>query len=117
MTDLEFYEQRCGGNTIGNFVRAVLSIDNTEDAARFYRGCVAHVQDQIDQGEWQSSASAVQAANSNIGWCFGEGMAGERIGMWRSVCDAAHPIFGVMMPGSQTEAFMAGVRFGTEAGQ
>ena len=54
MTDLEFYETACGGNTIGHFVRATMAISNPDDAARFYRGCVANVQKQIDMGERES---------------------------------------------------------------
>lgn len=95
MTDLEFYHSRVGGQTIGDFVRAVLTIDNEQDAARFFRGTVAYIQDQIDAGTWKSRSTAEEAARSNIGWCYGEGMASKRIEMWVKACGASHPIFGL----------------------
>ena len=75
--------------TIGDFVRAVLAIDNEDDAAEFYAGHVAHIQRTIDKGEWNSSSTAEEGAKSNIGWCFGEGMSDERRAMWVKVCGAS----------------------------
>jgi hypothetical protein len=98
MTDLEFYETACKGDTIGHFVRATMAISNPDDAARFYRGCVANVQKQIDMGKRESKFTATEAAYSNIGWCFGEGMSDEKIAMWCSVCGASNPVFGKVMP-------------------
>jgi hypothetical protein len=110
MTDLEFYLEKCGGDTIGDFIRAVLRIDNPEDARRFYQGCVAYTQAQIDSGKWEARHTPIEAANANIGWCFGEGMAPERITMWREVSGACHPVFGISLPSSPQAAFDAGVQ-------
>lgn len=102
MTDLEFFcgavKDDDGSHTIGDYIRAVLAIDNEGDAGRFYRGELAFVQRQMDAGKWEGKGTATQAAHANIGWCFGEGMIPERIAMWGRVCDASHPVFGTVMP-------------------
>lgn len=114
MTDLEFYNEKCGGNTIGHLIRAILKIDNPEDAIRFYRGEVARIQAEIDAGTWEAECTAEQGASSNIGWCYGEGMAPERVQMWVEATKASHPIFGVTMPVA-SEAFAAGLKAGRES--
>ena len=113
MTDLEFYQSKVQGKTIGDFIRAVMVIDNPDEARRFYQGTIANIQQQIDSGKWESKVNAVQAANSNIGWCFGEGMQDERVAMWRSVSDASHPVFGSSRPMPE-EALRAGLKAGRE---
>lgn len=97
-------------HTIGDLVRAILAIDNDEDAARLYRGHVEDIQTQMDDGKWEGQGSAVDAAKSNIGWCYGEGMAPERIEMWRRVTGAVHPVFGAQIPTDPAEMLAAGRR-------
>jgi hypothetical protein len=96
---------------IGEFIRAVLAIDNEEDAAEFYAGHITYIQRQIDKGEWKSDATPMQAVQSNIGWCFGEGMPAERVAMWSKVCGASHPVFGTKLP-TAYEAFKMGMAEG-----
>jgi hypothetical protein len=111
MTDLEFYNEKCGGKTIGHLIQAVLKIDNPEDALRFYRGEVARIQAEIDTGTWESKCTAEQGASWNIGWCYGEGMSSERIQMWVDATNASHPVFGTIMPTPEA-AYTAGLAAG-----
>jgi hypothetical protein len=100
MTNLEFYSQACGSDTIEHFVNAVLRIDNVDDATKFYFGCVDYVQQQIDEGVWESSSNAIESTEANIGWCFGEGMSQDRMKMWRKVSNTiAHPLWPVIVGG------------------
>ena len=96
-------------HTIGEFIHAVMAIDNEEDALEFYSGHVAYIQRQIDKGEWKSDATPMQAVQSNIGWCFGEGMSGERVSMWSKVCGASHPVFGTKAPTTGEEGLKLGM--------
>lgn len=90
MTDLEFYQGRCAGPTVGDLVHAVLGIDNPEDAKRFFLGYTEQVQKMIENGTWKGSPNASRAASRNIGFCFGEGMSRERIAMWKAATPAYH---------------------------
>lgn len=95
--------------TIGDLVRAILSIHDEAEAAEFYRTYVEYIKvvNQLDPPE--------NVAKSNIGWCFGEGMAPKEIAMWRKVCGASHPIFGSMTPlPSSEDAINAGLKAGQE---
>jgi hypothetical protein len=100
--------------TIGEFIRTVLGITNESDASDFYEWYLDWVNRQIAAGDWKSDYSAERGAKENIGWCFGEGMAPERIQMWIKVCGASHPIFGQSIPGPK-EAFDMGVAWGEKA--
>lgn len=90
--DKEFFIKKVGSDkhTIGDFIRAVLDIDNKEDAERFIRGYMEWLKEQPDLDE----RGPEFVMRSNIGWCFGEGMKPERIAMWNKVCGATHPVFG-----------------------
>jgi hypothetical protein len=114
----KFNERSAGKHTIGDFVRAVLAIENVDDARRFYLGCVAHIQAQIDAGTWQSgtTANAEEGARSNIGWCYGEGMSPERCRMWVEACGAVHPVFGAGPVGAD-EALKVGREMGRRAAE
>lgn len=107
----KFQERVVEHHWIGDFIRAVLAIGTPEDARRFYEGHVAFIERQIEAGTWTSPCTAEVGACVNIGWCFGEGMAPERIAMWQKVCQAVHPIFGTIMP-SPAEALMEGQHMG-----
>src|SRR5579872_4453204 len=85
----DFKERQPGGHLIKDLVGAVLAIDNPEEAQRFYRGYVHWLTRQPNLTE-----PAERIADSNIGWCFGEGMTGERQLMWQEATSAADPIFG-----------------------
>jgi hypothetical protein len=94
----EFFEQKVGGprHNIGQFIRAVLAIDNPEDARKFYDSCLAWQIWMRTQPEYEGSKhTPEEVVRANIGWCFGEGMAQERINMWYQVTGATHPAFGV----------------------
>jgi hypothetical protein len=78
-------------HTVGDLVGAIMSIDNADDARRFYEGAVEDIQAQIDAGTWDGRDSAEAAARSNIGWCYGEAMPPDRVTMWRLVTGAEHP--------------------------
>lgn len=77
--------------TIGDFISECLSIDNERDAKAFFKNQKAYVQHQIDERTWESKNNAEEATRMNIGFCFGEGMAPERIAMWKKATGAAHP--------------------------
>jgi hypothetical protein len=94
--------------TIGDFIRACMEIDTESDAQRFYTG---YVENMTKHGT--TSHDPVDVARSNIGWCFGEGMAPKKIAMWRQVCDAAHPVFGSYeKPPTLQESYDAGLTIG-----
>lgn len=98
-------------HTIGDFISAVLSIDNERDAQRFYDWYVGHISGEMAAGLWEDQGTAEDAARSNLGWCFGEGMASERQAMWVRVCGASHPVFGTMAtPPTPEEWLEAGRR-------
>lgn len=65
-------------HTISEFVGAVMAVDTPEDAKEFFGTAVAWREGKPPNPGY-TPVSAVQA---DIGWCFGEGMAPERIKMW-----------------------------------
>jgi hypothetical protein len=84
----EFAERDSSNHTIGDFIRAVLAVENAGDARLFYDGYL----------EWgrlhytSTDQPPEQIVSANIGWCFGEGMSPEKIAMWPR--EAKHPVFG-----------------------
>lgn len=100
--------RRPGRHTIGDFVRATMGVDNIEEARLFHEGYVEYL---VAVG----CADPTATARANIGWCFGEGMTGERIAMWRATCDAAHPICGTAIPTPEM-AFVMGQQVGRGGG-
>jgi hypothetical protein len=98
--------------TIGDFVCEVMAIDNEVTAQKFFEAEVALINAQILAGTWKSRCSAEEGARANIGFCFGEGMASERVQMWIKVCDACHPWFGQAVPSGET-AFRLGFAAGS----
>lgn len=112
---VEFKERTVESHTLGDLIGAVLSIDNAYDARDFYEGLVEYYS-SLPLGAIKRSADEV--ARSNIGWCFGEGMAAARRAMWREVCDAAHPVFGAMETSpTPEEALQAGIEMARAEGQ
>jgi hypothetical protein len=103
-----------GRHTIGDFVSAVMKIDNKTDAALFYRGYLEWLS-KLPKKEKEGSENLTdeQVAKSNIGWCFGEGMSSKKIEMWNKVTGAVHPIFGTMIP-TPEEAVKAGMKIGAK---
>lgn len=96
--------------TIGDFIRAVLAVDNAEDAKALYWRTVGRIEQQIEDGTWETACTAEEGARSSIGWCFGEGMSSERIAMWGQATGSAHPVFGTMTPWpTPEEAFQSGL--------
>jgi len=94
-----------GGHNIGDFIRAVLKINDEDTARQFYEGEVDYLNNQPDL----SPIGAEAVARANIGFCFGEGMNPEQIKMWNQVCEASHPWFGTKLP-SPEEAFEVGIK-------
>ena len=88
--------------TIGELAGAVLSIASPRVAVKFYEGYLEYLQIR-----GKSRGRAEEIARSNIGWCFGEGMAPSRVEMWVETCQAYHPIFGSTIPTAQ-EAYKTG---------
>jgi hypothetical protein len=78
--------------TVGDLMDAIWSVDNEDDARAFFEGHVADIQRQLDEGTWDSRYTPEEGARANIGWMYGEGMAPERIEMWRRVTGAKHPV-------------------------
>lgn len=95
-----------GVHTIGEFISAVFSVENAEDAKEFYDGYLEYLH-KLPELEGDPE----RIARSNIGWCFGEGMASEKIRMWNEVCGASHPVFGTGIPSAE-EALKAGMKIG-----
>lgn len=102
-----------GVHTIGDLISVIMDVDNDDDARRIFEGHRDDIQAQMDGGKWQGQGTAEDAAKSNIGWCYGEGMAADRREMWIRVTNAAHPVFGKTMPTDPAEMFAAGVRAAT----
>lgn len=71
-------------HTPNEFIAAVQSVDNPEDAARFYRGLVEEIQGKMDAGEWQGPGPAEHYARLAIGIHFGREMPTSRVIMWRA---------------------------------
>jgi len=93
--------------TVGEFVSAVCSIHDKEEALAFvesYRAyLIAHPP--------ENGADPADLIMFNIGWCFGEGMRPQDRLMWHGVCGARHPVFGMETP-SFKDALMTGVSMG-----
>lgn len=87
----EFKERTVATHTIGDFISAVMAINNEADAQEFYRGYVEWLEAQPGR---KTEHTAKHVADMNIGWCFGEGMTDERKQMWAKCTTASHPIFG-----------------------
>ncbi len=104
MTSLQYYQSQAG-NSIGDFISAVLKIDNDRDARRFYEGAIKSLE------RYSKVNNPKEIVNSNIGWVFGEGMSADRIMMWCRVSGAAHPVFGTTLP-TPAEAFKLGLQMG-----
>lgn len=104
-----FRERTASANfSHGDFITAVLAIDDTDDARRFRDGYL-----EIMAADGVSPERAQELASANIGWCYGEGMAPERVVMWRATTGAVHPVFGSMVtPPTPEEALEAGRRLG-----
>lgn len=99
-------------HTIGDFTRAVMAIASDQDARLFYDGYLRYL-DLLPAEKRSQRYTPEEVAKGNIGWCFGEGMAPERIAMWVKACGAAHPVFGTFdPPPTPEEAFAAGLRAG-----
>jgi hypothetical protein len=107
--DYSFKERPAGKHHIGDFIGAVLRIDNEFDMARFYSGYLDYLS---GFSESERSGSPEMVARFNIGWCFGEGMAADRIVMWSRVCRASHPVFGALTP-TPEQAYEAGLKMGS----
>lgn len=90
-----------GDYTIGAFISAVMEIDNEAEAEQFWHGYVDYMTIAYPE------TPTIPACQSNVGWCFGEGMSEDKKAMWIKVSDASHPVFGQMKP-TVTEAFEAG---------
>jgi hypothetical protein len=101
-----FTERAPGTHTIGDFIRAVLAVEDEADARRFFDGYVAWLEAQPDR-----ALPALDVARANVGWCFGEGMSPERVAMWHRLTGSAHPMFGTSMP-TPEQAFAAGMKAG-----
>jgi hypothetical protein len=89
-------ERPAGVHTIGDFIGAVMVIDTPENARQFYEGYLTYLENQPDR-----TMPPEAVARANIGWCFGEGLAQEKIEMWIHVCHAAHPMFGTTKPSTE----------------
>jgi hypothetical protein len=102
-----------GRFTIGHLIDAIMSIDNEVEAREFYESYVKWIQEH-EEPRRTSVFLPGQVAAQNIGWCFGEGMAPERIAMWRRATPAAHPVLPITEDStpSAEECFEAGMRLG-----
>jgi hypothetical protein len=85
-----------GVHTIGEFINAVFSVKTEQDAKLFYDGYLLYLDKHQCDEDNPRHLTVEQVAQSNIGWCFGEGMKPEYIRMWSKVCKASHPVFGNM---------------------
>jgi hypothetical protein len=108
----DFKERTIAKHIIGDLIRAVLEIDNPDNALKFYNGYLEYLND-LPEEDKSNDYTMEQIAKANIGWCFGEGMAQNRIQMWNEVTLATHPFFGTITP-TPHEAFKAGVEAGTK---
>lgn len=101
-------------HTIGDIVRATLTIKTEADARRFYEGQIDWLLKRFKEKFKGNREEAAVVARSNIGWCFGEGMGQDRIDMWNRTTKAFHPGFGTQIP-TPAEAFAAGKAMGEAA--
>lgn len=74
-------------HTMGDFVRAVLAIQDAGEARAFYDSYIVWLDARPDR-----LTTVEGVARSNIGWCYGEGMTPEHIAMWKQATGAAHPV-------------------------
>jgi hypothetical protein len=88
---MDIFEKK--SHAIGEFVGAVLAIDNEADAAAFAERYLEWLRERPN-GKY----SPEQLLKDNIGWCFGEGMSSDRIAMWNKICGASHPVFVTQRP-------------------
>ena len=96
--------------TIGEFITAVLRIQDSLAANRFFRKYVEELRKMPN-----APADPVDAARQNIGWCFGEGMDLGTREIWRRECGAYHPAFGEMRTDpTPEEAYRLGTRIQKE---
>lgn len=92
----EVLGRKRGSHTIGDFISAVFSVETLDEAKEFYAGYLVYLK-PLDRTE-----SEENVAQSNIGWCFGEGMSDEKIALWKSaIAGIEHPIFGATMPSAE----------------
>lgn len=84
----------------------MLGVETIADARAFHRDYLAYLRATLLERDDHEAV-----ARSNIGWCFGEGMGEERLKMWVEACDAAHPVFGQVIP-SPSEALRLGYEYG-----
>lgn len=111
--DLFFYEMLVHGMSPARthtaaFFDAVLSIQNSEQAVKFFRGCVQFF---LRKNPHLGVARIEQIVRSDIGYCFGEGMPPAMRKMWHSTTGAVHPYFGTSDPDPLT-AFVLGLKLG-----
>ena len=96
--------------SMGEIIQEVLRIDTPEEARRFYQQYVDHIRktQEVSRAISGTYGTPEEVAQSNIGWCYGEGMSVLRKAMWYAVTGAEHPVFGLSSPTSE-EAFQAGI--------
>lgn len=101
-----------GHHTIGELISAVFSIKTETDAKAFYEGYLEYLGNRWHEDDHTHDKHTPESvAQSNIGWCFGEGMDNKYIKMWSKVCNASHPVFGTALP-TPEEAFAMGEKQG-----
>ena len=98
---------------MGHCMSAIKSIGNYEDAREFYEGYATWNEAHKPSPDYPYSGEEI--AKANIGYCFGEGMASERIQMWREVTGAEHPYGPGIENATPTELFEAGQRMAEQA--
>lgn len=100
----DWFEKR----TIGQIYHDMLRIDNSEEAKLYFDNYVLWL-DRYPALHPNDTSEKV--AQSNLGWCFGEGMTEEQKWMWFRATGASHPVFGMHNPTAE-EAFFMGIREG-----
>jgi hypothetical protein len=106
-----FQERSAPDHNIGDFIRAVLGIETEAEARAFFDGYVRWLESAPDR-----TLPALDVARANVGWCFGEGMARERVAMWHRATGSAHPVFGTSKPPPE-QAFAAGMNAARKRGR
>lgn len=106
------FEGKSWEHTIGAFVTAVMKIDNDAEARLFFDGYLEWMREHIEN----KSLDPREVCRLNVGWCFGEGMATDRVQMWQRVADAAHPMLTYDADGNGPGAREA-LRAGMDAGR
>lgn len=100
-----------GFDTYGDIARMVLAAETEEAAIAVVAAYNSWLKEHAPK--LKTPEQRLQLIQSNIGFCFGEGMSPERKLMWNKVCGASHPIFGLTSP-TPEEAFKAGVKAGEQ---